>query len=130
MNERLPGGAVQSAADTRVADADAPSPLSPLFHFAEPRDWEAAQSRGAYAPASFDSEGFIHCATAAQIPGVVQRHLRGKGQRVRLELDPAALREQLKWEWSSASGDLYPHLFAPIPLDAVLSAEPFDPDSG
>jgi uncharacterized protein (DUF952 family) len=116
--------------DAALDEADAPSPLSPLFHFADPHDWQAAQSRGQYQPASMRDEGFIHCATEAQVPGVVQRHLRGNGPRVRLRLDPAALREQLKWEWSSASQDLYPHLYAPIPLSAVLAAEPFDPDRG
>lgn len=114
-----------------VADESAPpSPQSPLFHFADPEDWRRAQASGAYQPAAFADEGFIHCATEAQMAGVVERHLRGRGPRVRLQLDPAALREPLKWEWSSVSGDLYPHLFAPIPLSAVLAAEPFDPDQG
>jgi uncharacterized protein (DUF952 family) len=62
------------------------------------------------------------------LPGVIQRHLLGRGPRVRLQFDPQALHEQLKWEWSPASGDLYPHLFAAIPLSAVRAAEPFDPD--
>lgn len=130
MNERSLGGEAQTPIDSPAAESDAPSPLSPLFHFADPADWQAAQSQGEYLPSSFAAEGFIHCATEAQIPGVVQRHLRGRGPRVRLQLDPAVLRELLKWEWSSASGDLYPHLFAPIPLSAVLAAEPFDPDAG
>ena len=130
MNERSSEPAPQEPADSVLTEPESPSPLSPLFHFADPADWNAAQARGSYQPSSFASEGFIHCATEAQVPGVVQRHLRGKGKRVRLRLDPAALREQLKWEWSSASGDLYPHLFAPIPLAAVLAAEPFDADGG
>jgi uncharacterized protein (DUF952 family) len=47
---------------------------------------------------------------------------------VRLTLDADALRPMLVFEWSDASGDLYPHLFGPIPLSAVVAAEPFDPD--
>ena len=129
MNERSRGGVAQSVIDSQASEGDEPSPLSPLFHFAEPAAWQAAQLAGVYQPAAFAREGFIHCATQAQIPGVVERHLRGHGPRVGLKLDPGLLREQLKWEWSSASGDLYPHLFAPIPLPAVLAAEPFDPDA-
>jgi uncharacterized protein (DUF952 family) len=130
MRQGPPGAAAVTATAGAVSEVDTPSPLSPLFHFADPVDWRAAQASARYRPASFASDGFIHCATEAQIQGVVERHLRGKGPRVRLRLDPVALREQLKWEWSSVSGDLYPHLFAPIPLAAVLAAEPFDPDRG
>lgn len=100
-----------------------------LFHFADPADWAAAGPRGAYVPADFAAEGFIHAATEAQVPGVVERHLRGRGPRVRLTLDAEALRPLLVFEWSQASNDLYPHVFGPIPLAAVVAAEPFDPDA-
>lgn len=129
MSERQAGTgeATEQAAAVSGVEGE-PAPDSPLFHFALPADWEAAQSRGAYQTASFGQEGFIHCATEAQLAGVIERHLRGRGPRVRLQLDPRALRDQLKWEWSTASHDLYPHLFAPIPLDAVREASDFDPD--
>ena len=106
------------------------SPASePLYHFAAPADWAAARGAGAYAPPGLAVEGFIHAATAAQVPGVIQRHLRGHGPRVRLTLDADALRPLLVFEWSQASGDLYPHVFGPIPVSAVVAAEPFDPDA-
>lgn len=101
----------------------------PLFHFAAPADWDGARAQGEYAPPGLAAEGFIHAATADQVPGVVERHLRGHGPRVRLTLDAEALRPLLVFEWSEASGDLYPHVFGPIPLAAVLAAEPFDPDA-
>ena len=128
MSERSDGVETRQVAEAAAVDEVQPTPLSPLFHFADPADWDAAQSRGSYQPGSFADEGFIHCATEAQLAGVIERHLRGRGRRVRLQLDPAALREQLKWEWSDASHDLYPHLFAPIPLQAVIEATPLDPD--
>jgi uncharacterized protein (DUF952 family) len=106
------------------------SPASePLYHFAAPADWDAARGVGAYAPPGLAVEGFIHAATAAQVPGVIQRHLRGHGPCVRLTLDADALRPLLVFEWSQASGDLYPHVFGPIPVSAVVAAEPFDPDA-
>lgn len=100
-----------------------------ILHFATPADWEAAQATGVYAPAGYASEGFIHCATPAQVAGVVERHLRGRGPRLKLLLDPGAFGEALCYEWSEASNDLYPHLYCPIPLDRVLAVEPFDPDA-
>ncbi|MFN7550871.1 MAG: DUF952 domain-containing protein [Pseudomonadota bacterium] len=101
----------------------------PIFHFAAPADWQGARARGEYAPPALTVEGFIHAATADQVAGVVARHLRGGGPRVRLTLDVEALRPLLVFEWSEASRDLYPHVFGPIPLAAVLAADPFDPDA-
>jgi uncharacterized protein (DUF952 family) len=100
-----------------------------LFHFAAPADWESARACGEYAPPALKAEGFIHAATAEQLAGVVERHLRGRGPRVRLTLDTEVLRPLLVFEWSNASNDLYPHVFGPIPLAAVMAAEPFDPDA-
>ena len=100
-----------------------------LFHFARPADWDAAQQAGHYAPPGLVEEGFIHAATAAQVTGVVERHLRGHGARIRLTLDIDVLRPLLVFEWSNASNDIYPHVFGPIPLAAVVAAEAFDPDA-
>ncbi len=100
-----------------------------IYHFADPIEWRAAQSTGSYAPAAFARDGFIHLATCAQLPGVIERHLRGVGPRIRLELDAQRFGASLLWEWVDSSGDVYPHLTAPIPLDAVLEAVQIDPDA-
>lgn len=99
-----------------------------IYHFARPEDWQAAQVDGQYRPREFAQDGFVHCATAEQIAGVIQRHLRGHGPRVKLSIEPQALGDTLHYEWSEASQDLYPHVFGPIPLSAVRATEPFDPD--
>ncbi|MBD8525764.1 DUF952 domain-containing protein [Pseudomarimonas arenosa] len=100
-----------------------------IYHFARPEEWQAAQASGHYRPSEFSDEGFIHCATEAQIAGVVQRHLRGKGPRIKLSIDPLALGDSLHYEWSEASQDLYPHIFAALPLAAVRAVQAFDPDA-
>ena len=100
-----------------------------VFHFARPDAWQRAQAAGVYQPDEFEREGFIHCATAAQVDGVIARHLRGGGPRIRLRIDTAALGQNLVYEWSAASNDLYPHIFGGLPLTAVRAAEPFNPDS-
>ncbi|MGQ0799982.1 MAG: DUF952 domain-containing protein [Pseudomarimonas sp.] len=100
-----------------------------IYHFAFPQEWLAAQSKTHYAPTAFETDGFIHLATREQIPGVIERHLRGHGPRVRLELDPLQCGDSLLWEWSNASADVYPHLTAPIALAAVIEAFEFNPDA-
>ena len=103
--------------------------ITRIFHFAYPDAWQRAQSGTHYAPDDFVEVGFIHAATSEQIPGVVERHLRGHGRRLQLTLDCAAIADVLQWEWSNDSGDLYPHVFGPIPLTAVLAVADFDPET-
>ena len=62
-----------------------------LFHFAARRDWADAQAVDEYRSPSLATEGFIHCATRTQIPGVIQRHLQGRTDLVRLTLDATRL---------------------------------------
>lgn len=100
-----------------------------IYHFARPEDWQAAQASGEYLPREYKAEGFIHCATEAQIAGVVARHLRGGGQRLQLSIDAIALGDALHYEWSEASQDLYPHVYGAIPLSAVMAVTAFDPDT-
>ena len=104
-------------------------PATRIYHFAFPDEWLAAQSGTHYAPAAYAADGFIHLATQPQLAGVIERHLRGHGTRIRLMLDPQHFGDTLLWEWSNTSGDVYPHLTAPIPLAAVIEAFEFNPDA-
>ncbi|QWF16788.1 DUF952 domain-containing protein [Lysobacter capsici] len=96
-----------------------------VYHFADPADWARAQTAGTYAPDALQRDGFLHCATQAQLAGVIERHQRGRGARVLLTLDAAALGDALRYYWSERSGDHFPHVYGPIALAAVHSAEAF-----
>lgn len=109
---------------TQAAPVDALQPDT-VYHFADPADWARAQGASEYRNDGLRREGFLHCATAAQLAGVIERHQRGRGARVLLELDAAALGEALRYELSPRSGEAYPHVYGPIPLAAVRAAEAF-----
>jgi uncharacterized protein (DUF952 family) len=94
-----------------------------LFHFASPDDWLAAQALGAYAPKNWLAEGFIHCATQAQIAGVIARHLKGRGEFIKLTLNASSLAPHLHYDWSDVSCDDYPHVYSAIALSAVITSE-------
>jgi len=102
--------------------------VTSIFHFAFPAAWARAQSADQYEPDDYASEGYIHAATAAQIPGVTERHLRGKGPRWQLTLDCAAIAGILHWEWNDVGGELFPHLYGPIPMTAITAVAAFDPE--
>ena len=71
-----------------------------ILHITTPEAWAAARSAGEIRPPSLDTEGFVHCSTAAQLDTTLDRHFRGHGPLLTLELDPAAIAADLRWEES------------------------------
>ncbi len=80
-------------------------------------EWTAALATGTYAGSAVDqADGYIHMSTAAQLAGTARRHYAGRSDLVLVEVALAPLGEALKWE-ASRGGDLFPHLFAPLPAN-------------
>jgi uncharacterized protein (DUF952 family) len=97
-------------------------PDEDILHLSTPTDWTEARRTGAVAPASLASEGFVHCSTRAQLAGTLARHFRGAGPLVALVLDPGAIDADLRWD-ESYPGERFPHVYAPIPVTAVVAVE-------
>ncbi len=102
----------------------------PIYHMCRREEWQAAQAAGAYHGSSQDrGDGFIHFSTAAQVIESAAKHRAGQEGLVLLAVDPARLGAALVWE-PSRGGQLFPHLYGALPLDAVIRAEdlPLGPD--
>jgi uncharacterized protein (DUF952 family) len=83
-------------------------------------EWIEAQASGSFAGSPDDArDGFIHCSTAEQLQGTLERHFAGEENLVVLEVDAAALGDALRWE-PSRGGALFPHLYGALPMSAVL----------
>ncbi len=86
--------------------------------------WRAAEAAGVFKGAAVDlADGFIHLSTAAQVEETAARHFAGQDDLLLVALDAARLGPALKWE-RSRGGDLFPHLYADLPMGAVLRADP------
>jgi uncharacterized protein (DUF952 family) len=85
--------------------------------------WEAARREGAYVPDTFPDEGFVHLSTAEQWPRVRAERFAGQGGLVLLEIETAGLEPELRWENREGGSELFPHLYAPLPASAVISAQ-------
>ena len=87
-----------------------------------PRElWTEAQAAGRFAGAPVDlADGFIHFSTAAQAQETAARHFAGMSDLLLLAIDAEALGEALRFE-PSRGGDLFPHLYGDLPLNAVRS---------
>ena len=86
--------------------------------------WNEAKRRGVFTGAPVDvADGFIHFSTAAQAAETAARHFAGRRDLVLVAVDADALGADLRHE-PSRGGELFPHLYATLPLAAVRWVKP------
>jgi uncharacterized protein (DUF952 family) len=95
----------------------------PIFHITTQEQWNHAALAGKYQADSLVTEGFIHCSTAAQVESSGRRHFAGQAGLVVLTIDPDKLRWELRWE--DSHGEIFPHLYGPLDVEAVISVQTF-----
>jgi uncharacterized protein (DUF952 family) len=100
-----------------------------ILHATSRAAWSGAQKAGEYAAESLAGEGFIHCSKVEQILRVADLFLANQHGLVLLVIDPARLGSELRWEpGTDLSMELFPHVYGPINLDAVMDVLRFEPD--
>jgi uncharacterized protein (DUF952 family) len=86
--------------------------------------WREAERAGAFAGAPVDArDGYIHFSTAAQARETAAKHFAGRRDLLLIAVEAEALGAALRYE-ASRGGDLFPHLYAPLPLSAVRRVAP------
>jgi uncharacterized protein (DUF952 family) len=108
-----------------------------IYHIAPRNMWDAARAEGTYHADSLAAEGFIHCSTSRQVTRVANTLYKGKQGLVLLVIDPAQLEPELRWEpptstaplpdGSEPTRELFPHLYGPLNLGAVVRVVEFEP---
>jgi uncharacterized protein (DUF952 family) len=79
---------------------------------------------GVFAGAPIDlADGYIHLSTAEQVTETVNKHFAGQTDLHVAAVDLAALGDAVKWE-PSRGGQLFPHVYAALPLSAVTAHGP------
>lgn len=68
-------------------------------------------------------DGYIHLSTAKQLPVTLEKHFFGKRDLVLVEFVATDLGPDLRWE-PSRNGELFPHLYRPLPTDLARSVIP------
>ena len=89
-----------------------------LFHITTRSEWVVAVLSGEHCPPSLETEGFIHLSHDRQWRGALARFYRGRTGLVLLSVDRARLRHEVREE--PADGDVFPHLYGPLNVDAVV----------
>jgi uncharacterized protein (DUF952 family) len=82
--------------------------------------WAELERDGQFVGAPVDlADGYIHMSTADQLEETLAKHFAGQRGLVIAEIALAGFGDALKWE-VSRGGALFPHLYAPLPLAAVV----------
>jgi uncharacterized protein (DUF952 family) len=95
-----------------------------VFKVLPETSWIEACKLGAFAGSSDDMrDGFIHLSAAHQLAGTLNKYFAGRTDLVLVAYRTEALGPALRWE-PSRGGDLFPHLYAPLPTAAALWQRP------
>jgi uncharacterized protein (DUF952 family) len=89
-----------------------------IFHITTPSAWAAARAAGMYRAESLDSEGFIHFSFGGQLADTAARHYAGVPGLVVLSVDDSGLDIVVE--------NGFPHLYAPLPISAVVEVRPLE----
>ncbi len=102
-----------------------PAPAQKLIYKIVPAPlWREAERIGRLDGAPVDlADGFIHFSTAEQLRETGGKHFKGQDDLLLVTVDPDLLHDALVFE-TSRGGALFPHLYAPLPLEAVIAVEP------
>ena len=86
--------------------------------------WREAEEVGFFAGALIDiQDGYLHFSTAQQVRETAARHFSGQSDLLLIAIDADSLGAALRYE-PSRGGALFPHLYAPLSLSAVLWVKP------
>ena len=95
-----------------------------VYKIVATEEWAEAEAAGAFTGASVDrADGFIHFSTAKQAPETAAKWFAGRGDLTLAAVNTEALGDDLRWE-PSRGGALFPHLYAALPMSAVVWSRP------
>lgn len=101
-----------------------------LVHLCDAESWSRAQRRGELRPAP--GIGFVHLSTPAQVHLPANRLYRGRCDLLLMYIDAGRLAAPLRWEPGTdtdPAGMMFPHLYGPVPVSAVIDVVAYRPDA-
>jgi uncharacterized protein (DUF952 family) len=98
--------------------------MTAIYKICPATQWRTAEQVGVFHGAPVDlADGFIHFSTAAQVAETAAKHFAGQTDLLLVQVDADRLGTALRWE-QSRGGVLFPHLYAPLDVNAVTRVAP------
>jgi uncharacterized protein (DUF952 family) len=94
-----------------------------IFKLVARAAWDAARQAGNFTGSADDErDGYIHLSAPAQVLGTAKKYFNGVEDLLLVAFEETSL-PGLVWE-PARGGDLFPHLYAPLPTAAALWEKP------
>jgi len=107
--------------------------VTELFHITERATWQAAQRAREYRTStrgvSLEEQGFIHCSLPHQLRHVAELFYGDAEDLVVLVIDGDRLLAPVRYEAPEPGADRYPHIYGPLPIEAVTAVLPVARDA-
>lgn len=88
-----------------------------------PHEWESFEASGRFDGSPLDKEsGFVHCSSRAQVAATASRYFTSEPALVVVAIDALRIGDALRWE-AATDGELFPHVYGPIPRSAVVAVQ-------
>lgn len=91
-----------------------------IYHVVTPKNWQKAMIDGFYEAPSLHAEGFIHTSKQDQIQGVLERYYANETNLLLLHIDESKLTAPMKYELAPSVNEMFPHIYGPLNIDAVV----------
>jgi uncharacterized protein (DUF952 family) len=91
-----------------------------IYHITSKKDWAKAYKNGVYLPVNYEKDGFIHCSKKKQVLQSANKHFTGQNGLIVLKIDQAQVPSKVIEENLEGGKELFPHIYGPIPVTAVV----------
>ena len=102
------------------------------MHLLADDEWNAAKDAVLWEPASFQEVGFVHLSTPQQVHLPANGLYQGRTDLVALLVDAGKVDAEIRWEPGAPDDPeqiLFPHLYGPLPVRAVIGSVRYKPDA-
>jgi len=92
-----------------------------IYHICSVKTWNDNCKDGVYKKPT--AEPFIHASSYHQIEGTLRKHFNKQKDLVLISIDPLKVHAEIRYEDLYQSGQLFPHIYGDLNLDAVKKME-------
>ncbi|MBJ7441340.1 MAG: DUF952 domain-containing protein [Sphingopyxis sp.] len=99
---------------------------STAFKVLTQQQWADFERERVFRGAPVDiADGYIHLSTGGQLESTIAKHFAGQTPLMIAEVDLILLGDAIRWE-EARGGELFPHLYAELPITAVIGLQKRD----
>ncbi|WDE04073.1 DUF952 domain-containing protein [Thalassomonas viridans] len=93
-----------------------------IYLLSSKEEYQQAQQNGQLVRDSLAEEGFIHGAPKHQLTRIANKYYTQTPEPLVMVVDKSLVTNEIKWE--PATGGLYPHIYGPLNMNAVVRTVP------